>query len=75
MSRFHGLHLLLGGTALVSGTLLGCAQPVSPVFTSTEPRIWVVRGSTEVYRCVDMAPEGKGPQPICVQAERVTKGE
>ena len=54
---------------------LGCVKPISPVYTSTEARIWVVRGSSEVYRCVDMAPEGKGPQPVCVQAERVTKGD
>ncbi len=53
----------------------GCIQPITPVFTSTEPRIWVVRGAAEVYRCVDMAPEGKGPQPVCVQADRVTKGD
>jgi hypothetical protein len=53
--------------------LAGCVQPISPVYTSTESRIWVVRGASEVYRCVDVAPDGKGPQPICVQAERVSQ--
>ena len=72
MPDTRALKILLGSSAAL--VAVGCAQPVSPVFTSTEPRIWVIRGSTEVYRCVDMAPEGKGPQPICVQAERVTKG-
>lgn len=61
--------------ALAASLALGCVKPISPVFTSTEARIWVVRGSSEIYRCVDMAPEGKGPQPVCVQAERVTKGD
>jgi hypothetical protein len=53
----------------------GCVKPIAPIYTSTEARIWVVRGAAEVYRCVDMASEGKGPQPVCVQAERVTKSE
>ena len=66
--------VFLFGTVQAASTL-ACVKPISPVYTSTEPRIWVVRGASEVYRCVDTAPEGKGPQPICVQAERVTKGE
>jgi hypothetical protein len=62
--RLAILVLLLGGCVTPNGLY-------SHVETSTNPRIWVVKG-TEVFRCADGAAENAPPQPICVRAPTST---
>jgi hypothetical protein len=57
--------ILVLAVAVAAVVIGGCG--VEGIITSSQPRIWVIRGGSQVFRCAE--PEESGPpRPVCVAA-------
>ena len=57
--------------ALALVTTSACTSAVRPVLTSADQKVWIVKGTDEVYRCADAGGVDQPPKPVCIRARLV----